>query len=235
LADDRAGFGGSDDDPQTRSLQRFVADLATMLDRVGATAPVVLVGASLGGAILRQFAATHPRRVAGLVFVDAAVAEILPDWYVRRIRRTFALLAALSRVGLHAPLLRRILKAATDGPIPPADRALLIRDISSARGVRTGAREARDLNTWLPTLRRLQDTGLPDVPVTTLVGEQNYRLGSATLRAAIREVGQREMRAHRQGRFVAAAHSSHYIPAEEPELVAQEVMRIVRPLRPAPS
>jgi pimeloyl-ACP methyl ester carboxylesterase len=58
LAYDRAGLGGSDDDPNPRSLERMVADFAAVLDRIDATG-VVLVGTSLGGPIL----ACSPRPV----------------------------------------------------------------------------------------------------------------------------------------------------------------------------
>jgi pimeloyl-ACP methyl ester carboxylesterase len=37
-----------------------------LLDACGENEPVVLIGHSLGGPILRAFAAEHPRRVAGL-------------------------------------------------------------------------------------------------------------------------------------------------------------------------
>ena len=36
-----------------------------------------------------MFAMTHPQRVAGLVFVDAGVAEALRAWHMRRLRRGF--------------------------------------------------------------------------------------------------------------------------------------------------
>jgi pimeloyl-ACP methyl ester carboxylesterase len=231
LAYDRAGLGGSDDDPRPRSLEHIVADLAALLDAVDPNAAAVLVGASLGGPIVRLFADEHPRRVAGLVFVDAGIAEIFPRQQVRRTRAAFAVLAALSRVGLHAPLMRAAMKPATGDPVPAGDRVVVMRDFSLARNVRTGAREASEINTWVPTLRRLQDRGLPDLPVTTLVGGQVGQRESAQLREALLDVGLREMQAHPRGRFVVATGSSHFIPGQEPELVAEEILRVVRAVR----
>src|SRR5699024_5748001 len=75
LAYDRAGYGGSDVDAGHRTLDRMASDLADLLDAVQGTAPVVLVGHSWGGPIIRTFAARHPDRVAGLVLVDSSVAE----------------------------------------------------------------------------------------------------------------------------------------------------------------
>jgi pimeloyl-ACP methyl ester carboxylesterase len=230
LAYDRAGFGGSDDDPNPRSLERMVADLAAVLDRIDATG-VVLVGTSLGGPILRLFALTRPQQVAGLVFADTPVAEAMPDWFARRITTSLAILAALSRVGLHTALARAAMKPATDVPMPPADRTVLVRDFFSARNVRMAARETREIRLSASTLTDLQSPGLPDVPVTTLVGEQTDPSIPAKLRAVMLDVSRSEMRTHPHGRFVAATHSSHFIAQQEPKLLAGEILATVRTVR----
>jgi len=230
LAYDRAGFGGSDDDTDRRSLERMVADLAAIMDRIDATG-VVLVGTSLGGPILRLFAQTHPQRVAGLVFADTPVAESMPDWFARRITTSLAILAALSRVGLHRVLARTAMKPATDVPMPAGDRTVLVRDLFLARNVRMAAREAREIRLSASMLDHVQALGLPDVPVTTLVGEQTDPSIPAELRAVMLDVSRSEMRTHPHGRFVAATHSSHFIAQQEPELLAGEILATVRRVR----
>jgi pimeloyl-ACP methyl ester carboxylesterase len=55
----------------------FADELAAVLDGAGVTAPAVLVGHSIGGSIVRVFADRHPRRVAGVVFVDASLPQSL--------------------------------------------------------------------------------------------------------------------------------------------------------------
>lgn len=67
---DRPGMGYSDPASTPRTPAAVVEDLATLLDRAGIEAPVVLVGHSLGGFYAKLFAVTHPDRVAGLVLVD---------------------------------------------------------------------------------------------------------------------------------------------------------------------
>lgn len=54
------------------------ADLDRLLTASGEAGPYVLVGHSLGGPIVRLYAAAHPGEVAGLVFVDA-LSEDLGD------------------------------------------------------------------------------------------------------------------------------------------------------------
>ena len=68
---DRAGLGWSDPAPRPQSLDDRAADLRALLDAAGIAGPVVLVGHSYGGAIIRRFAANDPTRVAGMVLVDA--------------------------------------------------------------------------------------------------------------------------------------------------------------------
>ena len=70
VAFDKAGFGFSDPGPLPRSAAATVADLRAALGRIGAAAPYVLVGHSLGGLEMRLFAYLHPDEVAGLVLVD---------------------------------------------------------------------------------------------------------------------------------------------------------------------
>jgi pimeloyl-ACP methyl ester carboxylesterase len=60
FAYDRAGCGGSDDDPRPRSLQRMADDLAAVLAAAGLGGSAVLVGASLGAPILQLFARAIP-------------------------------------------------------------------------------------------------------------------------------------------------------------------------------
>lgn len=67
---DRAGYGASDEAKDSRDIDALAADLAVVAKAVGQGKPVVLVGHSLGGPIVRQFAYHHPRMVAGLVLVD---------------------------------------------------------------------------------------------------------------------------------------------------------------------
>lgn len=69
---DRAGLGYSDPGPSPRTSERIVRELLVLLNRVGVTRPIVLVGASIGGFSARVFATVHEDRTAGLVLVDAS-------------------------------------------------------------------------------------------------------------------------------------------------------------------
>ena len=69
---DRAGRGWSEADPQPMTLARTVRNLYTLLTNARVEGPYVLVGHSIGGIYVRQFAAEHPEDVVGMVLVDSA-------------------------------------------------------------------------------------------------------------------------------------------------------------------
>ncbi len=99
LAYDRAGLGYSDPGPEPRDGTAINADLDALLTSLGETQPMVLVGHSMGGLMVRLYALTRPRRVLGLVLVDAMTPDIL-------------------KLGLGAPAVRgfgRLLQAASFG------------------------------------------------------------------------------------------------------------------------
>jgi Predicted hydrolases or acyltransferases (alpha/beta hydrolase superfamily) len=73
-------FGrGFSDRPETRyNIDLFVRQLGDLLDTLGFTQPVSLVGLSTGGPITTVFTARHPERVNKLVLIDPIGANRLP-------------------------------------------------------------------------------------------------------------------------------------------------------------
>jgi pimeloyl-ACP methyl ester carboxylesterase len=69
---DRAGFGWSESDPEPQSLARTVHNLHALLVNANIDGPYVMVGHSLGGVYVRQFAADYPDEVAGVMLLDEA-------------------------------------------------------------------------------------------------------------------------------------------------------------------
>jgi len=67
---DRAGLGKSDPSPHPRTVEQMATELHALLHATKVLPPYVLVGHSLGGAIVTVFARAYPSEVAGLVLVD---------------------------------------------------------------------------------------------------------------------------------------------------------------------
>jgi len=67
---ERAGLGKSQDFTGPRTIAQMTSDLHTLLQALQLRPPYVLVGHSLGGALIQAYAAAYPEEIAGLVLVD---------------------------------------------------------------------------------------------------------------------------------------------------------------------
>src|SRR5437867_12892915 len=79
----------SDPVPQPTTAKDAVADLHALLSAAGETGPYVLVGHSYGGLVVKLYASTYPKEVAGLVLI-VTLSEGLQDaetpaqWAIQR-------------------------------------------------------------------------------------------------------------------------------------------------------
>jgi pimeloyl-ACP methyl ester carboxylesterase len=72
---DRAGMGFSPPGPAPRDGLAVVGDFEKLVAASGEKGPFILVGHSMAGLRLREYAGRNPGQVAGLVLVDAATPE----------------------------------------------------------------------------------------------------------------------------------------------------------------
>ena len=69
---DRAGLGWSDPLPHPRDADHIAAELHGLLASAHVMRPVILMGHSMGGLFIRDYAAHYPTEVAGLIFEDSS-------------------------------------------------------------------------------------------------------------------------------------------------------------------
>ncbi|MEV8378442.1 alpha/beta hydrolase [Kribbella sp. NPDC056861] len=225
LSYDRAGYGGSDVDRHDRTLERLADDLTSLLDALNETGPVVLVGHSWGGPIIREFADRHPDRVAGLVFVDASLAEVMPE-KPAKMKRAFQLLALVGQLGGKNLIRRATVQHPFSPEISETDVAILLRDYACAQAMRAGAREAAQLGPALETMRRLQATGTPDVPTVCLQAGRVDR-GMTMLRPIFNQTATDLMDAVPNGTCIVVENAGHLIPQEQPAAVRDAILKVV--------
>lgn len=101
---DRAGMGYSDPSPEPRDGVAIAQDLEALLAAAKVPAPYVMVGHSMGGLRLREFAGRNPGKVLGVVLVDAATPEALNDANTREFVGHFATASKWAGMGASAGL-----------------------------------------------------------------------------------------------------------------------------------
>src|SRR5215469_7599291 len=96
---DRAGMGFSDPSPEPRDGLAIAKDLETLLANAHVPPPYILVGHSMGGLRLREFAGRNPDKVVGIVLVDATTPEALRDPGTRGFVEHFATASKWAGIG----------------------------------------------------------------------------------------------------------------------------------------
>lgn len=80
---DRAGLGKSEASGKPRQIEELVLELHQVLHVAQVPAPYILVGHSLGGAIVQLYAHNYPNEIAGLVLVDPEDGRLIDELHAR--------------------------------------------------------------------------------------------------------------------------------------------------------
>ena len=202
LAYDRAGLGHSQPGPLPRDGRAIVADLTALLDALGETEPVVLVGHSMGGLMVRLFALTHPKRVLGVVFVDAVTPEVMASAVgahaVRAFRQMLRLSVVTSQLGLHRPIAVLAGDRILLGPEASAEKRRIWGSPSHARG------SSAEVDQWPVTSDQAKERELPArMPVAVVTA------GAAETQTVLKEIQMIPAIASRSGYIEHVPRATH--------------------------
>lgn len=174
VALDLLGFGDSEKPSRDISIAQYGKELGDFID-VFKEEKVNLIGHSLGGAVIWDYAVNHPDKVNRILLIDPAPADglITPEEYYPAL--------ALYRNN------RDLLKAALAGTIPSGDPDKLLEKlvndamVMDSRGFTENARALEQYN-YLPELHKIQ------CPVLILLGEKDLLITDKLLSETLKQL-----------------------------------------------
>jgi pimeloyl-ACP methyl ester carboxylesterase len=187
-----------------QSARDIVLDLRALLRAAHIRGPYVLVGHSFGGLVARLFATAYPRRIAGLVSIDAQ-NEDFADAYKELLTPAQYVASVLN-----------------PGPLPGLESYSAVERLDlpiSAAQMRQAQADTPLRRMPLVVISHSQDLpnpfGFPpDWPLEAL--ERAFQDSQDELAAIVPGA-----------RHVIATTSGHYIQLDQPELVTREIRRVV--------
>lgn len=208
---DRANRGDSDPVSKPRTAGDLAADLRALLIHAAIPRPVVLVGHSLGGLIVRLYAHQHPCDVAGLVLID----PLHGDQFERTAPLFFAPApdepASLTQM-------RRFWTGGWRDPAQNAEGVDLVASQAQAKAI--------DSLGALPVIVVTAGAYLRDAPSTT-AGQQTGQ----QLQALWREMHREMLAQSSNAAHILAEDSGHFIQREQPEVVIAAVRQMLEAVR----
>jgi pimeloyl-ACP methyl ester carboxylesterase len=239
---DRAGYGWSETSPYPRTSETMVKELHTLLINAKVERPYVLVGHSLGGALVRVYNDRYPGEAVAVVLVD----PVHEDLFVRipAFRKAVGQQLGLFRV--LAPLSSFGMLALAPGSVPnrglPAEALAQYQAIVVTTGYfDTAIGEMEAFETNLAELRAANITRLGNIPLMILsrgiwdplpgVSEPENEQAWEAWRAMQAEL----VALSPTGKQIIADRSGHNIHLDQPQLVIDAVRETVESARAASS
>jgi len=209
VAYDRAGTGKSEKGPVPQTMAQNVFELHELLKAASVKGPIILVGQSLGGLIVRLYTESYGSNVAGLVLVDPTHES--------------SVLGSMKYGGWV-----RLREKATGKPIPKPQ----VKDSISAGYDSTADYMAEEFqNIYLSGIKdpqqlgnrpliilgagiRPQPPGTPDEQWKELRSERDKQIQDLTILSG-------------NSRLIVDSKSSHQIQNDDPEIVAASIQTVI--------
>jgi pimeloyl-ACP methyl ester carboxylesterase len=230
---DRAGFGWSDLQPRPRDAHRITDQLHTLLTEAGIKGPIVLMGHSIAGLYIRDYAARYPQNLSGVIFVDGST-PLQEDRFPGRTKLVLlkAKLELLQTKWLYVLGIPRI---TGDCNIGEGFEILAGKMLSEdqCRAALFTALEREDEDFRQSGKETIHTGPFGDLPI--LIFSQDNHPSATEPRSKVDEIWdqmQEELKSlSTRSRRIIAKGSGHYIQVDRPDLLNSRVADLIRQIR----
>jgi pimeloyl-ACP methyl ester carboxylesterase len=209
IAYDRAGLGKSEAGPVPQTMAQSVFELHKLIEAINIKGPVILVGQSMGGLLIRLYTEQYGKNVVGLVLVDPAHES--------------GVFGSMKYGGW-----TRLREKATGKPIP---RPQVNTNISAGYDSTADYLAEEFQNIYLAGQKNAQPLG--NRPVVILgAGIRNPPPGTPDEQwKVLRTERDKQVEGlavlSNNSRFIADPKSTHHIQKDNPEIVAQAIQMVI--------
>ena len=228
---DRAGYGWSDSVSGPRSFDDIAKDLEKLLIAAEIPAPYILVGVSMGGLMIRRFAARNREKVAGIVLLDSA--EELHVFKRKKMLRKMQASAAVSRWLSKFGMIRLIVKlfpskVGIPSRLPDDEVREIVDDISSEKNILAATKE---MAAYFQVSKPMEAIGgfgtLFDIPLRVVTHGRPFKGSQSFLEEGWVESQERLAALSSNSKLITAKKSGHAISLESPDIVVEVIRELV--------
>lgn len=218
---DRAGMGYSDPGPHPRDASAISADLEKLIAASGERGPFTLMAHSMGGIYVRDFAARHPGRVAGLVLIEGMTPELIDAPGIDVFVKTFLTLGRVNAVAGTIGLTKPAYFFKDRIGLPPEGRREKQRGAANGGQARTALNE---IEHWRDAADQAKAAGRYD-PAWPVAVVTAGRIGGNGIWATARRAPAEQSRSGTFENVPGASHTTILGPAYN-DVIVRAVLRI---------
>ena len=225
IVPDLRGFRQSPppDDRQVTTMECFADDLDLLLQKIGITEKILIVGLSMGGYITMQFAQKHADRLLGIILSGTKTVADTPQIVKNRWKQAAALLdRSLTLADVADAMIPKLFATATREQKPEllAELKNIIIESQHVQGVAAATLGMAARPDTTEVLRQL------DVPVLVVCGTEDQFSPPLEMRG-LAEIAKR-------GTFVEIPEAGHLVPMEQPESFVAAFEKFLYDKKPKP-